>query len=89
MQLGKQLKNRQRMFLPKLMRCWKKAGTDKSKLLTSSIWLKDMKTDYDGFNDVWNHWIDPDQKPVRATVENPMARPILLIEVQVTAAVGR
>ena len=71
------------------MRCWKKAGTDKSKLLTSSIWLKDMETDYDGFNDVWNNWIDPDQKPVRATVENSMARSILLVEVQATAAVGR
>jgi len=63
------------------------AGTDKSKLLTSSIWLKDIEQDFKGMNSVWNAWVDPDNKPVRATVESNMARPVLLIEVQVTAAI--
>jgi enamine deaminase RidA (YjgF/YER057c/UK114 family) len=62
------------------------ANTDKSKLLTSSIWLKDISRDFKDMNDVWNGWVDPNNKPVRATVEANMAREQLLIEVQVTAA---
>mmetsp|Transcript_8789 Transcript_8789/g.16021 ORF Transcript_8789/g.16021 Transcript_8789/m.16021 type:complete len:144 (-) Transcript_8789:121-552(-) len=62
------------------------AGTSKSNILTSSIWLKDINRDFQGMNDVWNKWVDPGNKPVRATVEANMARPQLLIEVQVTAA---
>jgi enamine deaminase RidA (YjgF/YER057c/UK114 family) len=86
---GKTIEEQTKNVLAKVDALLEEAGTDKSKLLTSSIWLKDMETDYDGFNDVWNNWIDPDQKPVRATVENSMARSILLVEVQATAAVGR
>mmetsp|Transcript_23025 Transcript_23025/g.47920 ORF Transcript_23025/g.47920 Transcript_23025/m.47920 type:complete len:149 (-) Transcript_23025:746-1192(-) len=65
------------------------AGTSKSNLLTSSIWLKDIGRDFKQMNTVWNGWVDPDNKPVRATVEAAMARPQLLIEIQVTAAIER
>merc|ERR1719223_1771856 len=41
------------------------AGTDKSKLLTASIWLKDIGTDFQDMNAVWNTWLDSDNKPVR------------------------
>eukprot|EP00563_Minutocellus_polymorphus_P020261 CAMPEP_0197719808 /NCGR_PEP_ID=MMETSP1434-20131217/3410_1 /TAXON_ID=265543 /ORGANISM="Minutocellus polymorphus, Strain CCMP3303" /LENGTH=159 /DNA_ID=CAMNT_0043304587 /DNA_START=113 /DNA_END=592 /DNA_ORIENTATION=- len=61
------------------------AGTSKRNLLTSSIWLKDIGRDFKQMNAVWNNWVDSDNKPVRATVEAAMARPQLLIEVQVTA----
>ena len=37
-------------------------------------------------NSVWNGWISPDNKPVRATVQADMARPSILVEIQVTAA---
>mmetsp|Transcript_1927 Transcript_1927/g.4164 ORF Transcript_1927/g.4164 Transcript_1927/m.4164 type:complete len:143 (-) Transcript_1927:100-528(-) len=62
------------------------AGTDKSKLLTSTIWLKDIERDFGPMNEVWNSWIDPKNKPVRATTEASLATPKLLVEVQVTAA---
>lgn len=62
------------------------AGTSKSNILTASIWLKDIKRDFKEMNDVWNKWVDPDNKPVRATVEANLARGQLLVEVQVTAA---
>jgi len=45
------------------------AGTDKSQLLTASIWVKDIENDFQGMNSVWNQWLDPDNKPVRATGE--------------------
>eukprot|EP00584_Thalassiosira_punctigera_P006370 CAMPEP_0172532862 /NCGR_PEP_ID=MMETSP1067-20121228/5761_1 /TAXON_ID=265564 ORGANISM="Thalassiosira punctigera, Strain Tpunct2005C2" /NCGR_SAMPLE_ID=MMETSP1067 /ASSEMBLY_ACC=CAM_ASM_000444 /LENGTH=117 /DNA_ID=CAMNT_0013317421 /DNA_START=232 /DNA_END=585 /DNA_ORIENTATION=+ len=63
-----------------------RAGTSKSNLLTASIWLKDINRDFLGMNGVWNEWVDPGNKPVRATVEAALARPQLLVEVQVTAA---
>ena len=43
------------------------AGTDKSKLLTASIWLKDIERDFQEMNSVWYKWLDSDNKPVRAT----------------------
>jgi len=64
----------------------KDAGTSKSNLLTASIWLKDIKRDFKDMNEVWNGWLDPNNKPVRATVEANLARDVLLVEVQVTAA---
>lgn len=84
---GKTIKDQTKNVLDKVDVLLKEAGTDKSKLLTSSIWLKDMGN-FSEFNAVWNKWLDPNNKPVRATVENPMARPILLVEVQVTAAIN-
>lgn len=62
------------------------AGTSKSNLLTASIWLKDISTDFKPMNEVWCEWLDPENKPVRATVQAPMARPQILVEIQVTAA---
>ena len=61
------------------------AGTDKSKLLTASIWLKDIEKDFGAMNEVWNAWIDPNNKPARATTESNLASPKMLVEVQVTA----
>jgi enamine deaminase RidA (YjgF/YER057c/UK114 family) len=64
----------------------KEAGTSKSNLLTASIWVKDIEKDFQKMNEAWNSWVDPDNKPVRATVQSPMARPDILVEIQVTAA---
>ena len=62
------------------------AGTNKSKLLTAQIWLKDIERDFKAMNKVWCEWVDPDNKPVRATVEASLASTELLVEIQVTAA---
>ena len=67
----------------------KEAGTSKSHALSATIWLKDINRDFKGMNEVWNAWVDPDNKPVRATVEAAMAREILLVEIQVTAALDK
>lgn len=62
------------------------AGATKADLLTASIWLRDIERDFKDMNDAWNGWLDPSNKPVRATVEANMARPSILVEIQVTAA---
>ena len=67
----------------------KEAGTSKSHALSATIWLKDINRDFKGMNEVWNAWVDPENKPVRATVEAAMAREILLVEIQVTAALDK
>jgi len=63
----------------------KEAKTDKSKLLTANIWLKDIASDFAKMNAVWVKWIDADNKPIRACVGADLAFPSLLVEIQVTA----
>jgi len=62
------------------------AGTDKSKLLTATIWLADMK-DFAGLNSVWDEWVLPGATPTRACVESKLAAPQFTVEIAVTAAV--
>jgi enamine deaminase RidA (YjgF/YER057c/UK114 family) len=61
------------------------AGSDKSKLLTALIWLRDI-ADFDLMNTVWDDWIDPSAMPVRATVEARLAGDQYRVEIMVTAA---
>jgi enamine deaminase RidA (YjgF/YER057c/UK114 family) len=61
------------------------AGSDKSKILSATIWVRDI-ADRDPMNEVWVDWIDPENPPVRACVEATLARPDLLVEIMVVAA---
>jgi enamine deaminase RidA (YjgF/YER057c/UK114 family) len=79
------VKGQTRNVLAKVDDLLSQAGTSKSNLLTASIWLKEIDNDFKAFNEVWNNWVDPDNKPVRATVQANMARPQILVEIQVTA----
>ena len=62
-----------------------KAGTDKSKLLTTNIWLADMDT-FGEMNAVWDAWVSPGNTPARATVEAKLAAPDYKVEIMVVAA---
>jgi enamine deaminase RidA (YjgF/YER057c/UK114 family) len=62
------------------------AGTDKSKLLSTTIFLANMAS-FDEMNAAWDAWVTPGQTPARATVEARLARPGLLVEIMVVAAV--
>jgi enamine deaminase RidA (YjgF/YER057c/UK114 family) len=62
-----------------------KAGSDKSKLLTATIYLTDMKT-FAEMNGVWDAWVSPGNTPARATVEVKLAAPRYNVEIMVTAA---
>ncbi len=61
------------------------AGTDKSKVLSASVWLSDIST-FDQMNAVWDEWVAPGNPPARATVESKLARPQLKVEIMVVAA---
>lgn len=75
-----------RQVLDRIDSYLKRAGTDKSRLLTTQIWLKDIERDFAGMNEVWNAWTTPGASPTRATVQAEMADPDILIEIVVTAA---
>ena len=62
-----------------------KAGTDKSKLLTATIWLSDIRTVAE-MNEVWDAWVKPGHSPARACIEALLQGPEKKIEIQVTAA---
>ncbi len=61
------------------------AGTDKSNLISANIWVSDI-AQFARMNEVWDAWVDSDNPPVRACVESRLARPELLVEIQVVAA---
>lgn len=63
-----------------------KAGTDKTKLLSASVWLADIAT-FGDLNAVWDAWVAEGHTPARATVESKLAAPQFTVEIAVTAAV--
>lgn len=63
-----------------------RALTDKSHLLSATIWLTDMAT-FDEMNKVWESWVVPGATPARATELSPkLAGPDYKIEISVIAA---
>ena len=61
------------------------ASSDKSKILSATIWLSNIKL-YDEMNTIWDAWIDPDNPPARACVEAILAFPEYDVEIMVVAA---
>ena len=62
-----------------------KAGTDKTKLLSTNIYLADMAT-FAEMNSVWDTWVSQGNTPARATVEAKLATPDYKVEIMVVAA---
>ncbi len=61
------------------------AGTDKSKILSATIYLSDIST-FAEMNSVWDVWVDKDNPPARATVEAKLVTPDYKVEIAVIAA---
>lgn len=62
------------------------AGSDREHMLSATIYIKDM-TLFSEMNAVWDAWVPEGHAPARACVEASMARPELLVEISVTAAI--
>ncbi|MEM9277613.1 MAG: RidA family protein [Pseudomonadota bacterium] len=62
------------------------AGTDKSKLLSATIWITDMDN-FAEMNAVWDAWVSEGNTPARACVESRLAMPKFLVEIGVIAAI--
>ncbi|HSL40572.1 MAG TPA: RidA family protein [Desulforhopalus sp.] len=74
-------------MLAKVDTLLQQAGSDRSRMLAATIYLRDM-VDFPGMNEVWDNWIPKDCAPARACVESRLARPDLLVEITVIAAAG-
>ena len=64
----------------------KTAGTDKSRIVSANIWLRDIAT-FNEMNAAWDAWVDKENPPARATVESKLAAENILVEIQVQALV--
>ena len=73
--------------LDRIARQLASAGTDKSRLLTATVYLSDM-SEKEAMNQVWQRWIDPAHPPARVTVGAELGSPTTLVEISVTAAAG-
>jgi enamine deaminase RidA (YjgF/YER057c/UK114 family) len=75
-----------RDILAKIDALLARAGTDKSKLLSATIWLVDM-SNFAEMNAVWDGWVVSGATPARATVVSPqLASPEYKLEIAVIAA---
>jgi enamine deaminase RidA (YjgF/YER057c/UK114 family) len=62
-----------------------KAGSDKKRLLSTTIYLADIST-FAEMNVAWEAWVAPGHAPARATVEAKLAAPQFTVEIVVVAA---
>jgi enamine deaminase RidA (YjgF/YER057c/UK114 family) len=61
------------------------AGSDKTRILSATIYLSDIAT-FPQMNSVWDAWVPAGHTPARATVEARLAAPSFKVEIQVIAA---
>ncbi|MFI0396115.1 RidA family protein [Paracoccus jiaweipingae] len=61
------------------------AGSDKTRILSATIWMADM-ADFAEMNAVWDAWVPQGATPARATGEAKLATPAYKVEIIVTAA---
>lgn len=62
------------------------AGTDKTRLLTATIWLADIRK-AEEMNEVWDEWIPDGCAPARATIEGKPTSTDHSVKIAVTAAI--
>jgi enamine deaminase RidA (YjgF/YER057c/UK114 family) len=77
-----------RQVLAKIDALLAQSGSDKSRLLSAQIWLKDINADFAAMNEVWSQWLPEGAAPARATIQADLASPDVLVEIMLTAATG-
>jgi enamine deaminase RidA (YjgF/YER057c/UK114 family) len=82
---GKSVTEQTKNILDRIDALLVKTGTDKSKVLSTTIWLADIST-FAEMNAVWDSWILPGHTPARATVEAKLASPDFTVEIAMVLA---
>ena len=62
------------------------AGTDKTKILSATIWLVNVAS-FAEMNSVWDTWVSAGNTPARACVESKLVAPDYLVEIAVICAI--
>lgn len=86
---GQDIRGQTKQALEKIDKVLANAGSDKTRLLSAQIWLKDIGKDFAGMNEIWDAWIGTDNSPARAAAQCQMGAPDVLVEIVVTAAVAQ
>ena len=79
------MKQQTEQVLAKIDQLLARSGTNKSKLLSATVFISDMKQK-DAMNEAWLAWIDRKNPPTRACVAVELGTPETLVEIVVTAA---
>ena len=82
---GDSVADQTRSCLEKIDALLGEVGSDKTRILQTTIWLADM-ADFAEMNAVWDGWVAEGHAPARACGEAKLARPDFLVEFLVTAA---
>lgn len=80
------IRGQTRQVLQRVDELLEASGSNKSRLLSVQIWMKDMSADVAGMNETWSAWADAGQMPARATAQVMFDDPQILLELIVTAA---
>jgi enamine deaminase RidA (YjgF/YER057c/UK114 family) len=75
-----------REILANIDRLLAEAGSHKSRLISTTIFLADFRR-FDEMNAVWMQWVEPGRTPARAVVEAKLVTPGFGVEIFVQAAV--
>ena len=78
------VKGQTAQILAKIDRLLEQVGSDKTKILSASIWLADYTT-FDDMNAIWDAWVPDGHAPARACVESKLALPQYTVEIAVIA----
>ncbi|HEU0203088.1 MAG TPA: RidA family protein [Burkholderiaceae bacterium] len=82
------IREQTRSVLAQIDALLRELGSDKSRVLTATVYLASMG-DFAAMNEVWDAWIgDGNHGPARATVEARLASPDDKVEIQVIAALS-
>lgn len=83
--LSRDVKGQTNEVLTEISRLLALCGSDKTKLVSASIWLNDIRH-REAMNEAWSAWIGGEANaPVRACVEAKLVDPRMLVEVAVVA----
>jgi len=84
---GESVADQTRDILSRIDGLLSEAGSDKSQLISATIWLSDMTT-FNEMNEVWDAWVTPGETPTRACVESKLAAPQFTVEIAVIGALS-
>jgi len=82
---GKSVTEQTREILASIDKLLAEAGSDKTRLLSATIYLADIAA-FAEMNAVWEAWVAPGATPARATVEAKLAAPGYTVEIVCVAA---
>ena len=80
----KDVRGQTQQILAEIDRLLKLVGTDKSKVVSATIWVADIRS-RDAMNEAWTAWTGGQNLPGRACIEAKLADPRMLVEIAVVA----